>query len=96
MSYLEHKKENPLENLVMSLHEKIDKINKIIDSGVNVWLDNSDVIRKLKISSRLLQHYRDIKAIKFYKRFGKIWYKASEVDAFVEAGASTANQKRHE
>jgi hypothetical protein len=92
----DYKKENPLENLVMSLHEKLDKINKIIDSGVNVWLDNSDVMRKLKISSRLLQQYRDLRVIKFYKRFGKIWYKASEVDAFVEAGASTLKQKRHE
>ena len=96
MSYLDHKKENPLENLVMSLHEKLDKINKIIDSGVNVWLDNSDVIRKLKISNRSLQMYRDRGLIKFYKRLGKIWYKASEVDAFVEAGASTLKQKRHE
>jgi len=96
MSYLENKKQVPLENLVMSLHEKLDKISKIIDSGVNVWLDNSDVLRKLKISSRLLQDYRDRGIIKFYKRYGKIWYKASEVDAFVEAGASTLKQKRHE
>lgn len=88
--------ENPLENLVMSLHQKIDKISKLIDSGAGVWLDNSDVIRRLKISSRSLQMYRDKGLIKFYKRLGKIWYKASEVDAFVEAGAFNSKTSRYE
>jgi len=95
-SEINNKKHVPLENLVMSLHEKLDKLNKIIDSGLNVWLDNSDVLRKLKISTRSLQMLRDKNLIKFYKQNGKIWYKASEVDAFVEAGASTLKQNRHE
>ena len=74
-----------VEKMLMGLHEKIDKVLK---GGFKEWLDNSDVMRKLKISARTLQMYRDKRLLPFYKKQGKIWYKANEVDAFVESGAS--------
>ena len=77
--------QNSLEKMMMGLHEKIDKVLK---GGFKEWLDNSDVMRKLKISARTLQMYRDKGLLPFYKKLGKIWYKLNEVDAFVESGAS--------
>ncbi len=44
------------------------------------WLINEDLCKTLKISKRLLQSYRDRKLIPFSQINGKIFYKASDVN----------------
>jgi len=50
-----------------------------------LWLDNQDVCVQLKISKRLLQSWRDEGKIEFSQHNAKIWYRASDINAFLEA-----------
>ena len=49
------------------------------------YMDNSDVFDYLHISKRTLQTWRDTGVIPFYKVGQKVWYKKSEIDAFLES-----------
>jgi hypothetical protein len=46
-------------------------------------LDNQDVLQMLKISNRSLQRYRSVGALPYYSIIGKIYYKLSDVQAFI-------------
>ena len=48
------------------------------------WLDNFDVCRLLHISTRTLQKYRDSGVIPFSQYGNKIYYKASDIEKFLE------------
>lgn len=50
------------------------------------WLDNQDVMDLLKVSPRTLQNLRDTQALPFSKVGGKIYYKASDVEKYLEGG----------
>jgi excisionase family DNA binding protein len=50
----------------------------------DVWMDNQDVCELLHISKRTLQHYRDTGKIPFSQVGAKIYYKAIDVDDFLE------------
>ncbi len=50
----------------------------------DVWLDNQDVCALLHCSKRTLQHYRDSEKLPFSQIGAKIYYKAKDVDAFLE------------
>jgi len=52
------------------------------------WLDNQEVMLLLKISQRSLQSYRDQGILPFSKLGGKIYYKASAVEALLEQNLS--------
>ena len=49
------------------------------------WMDSADVFEYLKISKRTLQTWRDTGVIPFYSFHKKVWYKRSEIDAFLES-----------
>ena len=74
------------------LSKKLNEIGKDLKSLVNTndvfdkedkLLDNQDLCLMLHISSRTLQRYRSNGALPFLKRGQKIYYKASDVRAFV-------------
>jgi len=44
------------------------------------WIDNADVCRILKVSSRSLQNHRDKGVLPFSTIGGKIYYKASDIE----------------
>jgi len=48
------------------------------------WLDNQDIMLLLKISKRTLQSYRDEAKIPFSQIGNKIYYRASDVERFLE------------
>lgn len=48
------------------------------------WLDNADVCRLLNVSARTMQTYRDTGKLPYSQINNKIYYKASDVDAFVK------------
>jgi len=48
------------------------------------WLDNSDVCRLLNVSARTLQTYRDTGKLPYSQINSKIYYKAWDVDAFIQ------------
>ena len=68
------------------LHKKFmyyKEISKPLLNG-ELYLDNRDMTRLLKISERSLHDYRDRGVIPFYKVEGKILYKQSEILKLLE------------
>jgi excisionase family DNA binding protein len=51
-------------------------------------MDNQDVCELLHISKRTLQHYRDSGKLPFSQIGAKIYYKASDIDAFLQSNYS--------
>lgn len=50
----------------------------------DTWLDNSDVCRLLNVSARTMQTYRDTGKLSYSQINNKIYYKASDVENFVQ------------
>lgn len=51
----------------------------------DVWMDNQDVCELLHVSKRTLQHYRDSGKLPFSQIGAKIYYKASDIDEFLQS-----------
>jgi len=68
------------------LSGKVESIARTPNSklGGEQYLTNKEVIRLLKISQRLLQTYRTEGKIPFYRIGGKVLYRASDIDRFLE------------
>jgi hypothetical protein len=73
------------------LVEKLDAISirlnnqKETNPLSDVWMDNQDVCELLHISKRTLQHYRDSGKIPFSQVGAKIYYKAKDIDDFLQS-----------
>ena len=75
------------QQIVKRLEAINEKLNK--EKGTSplseVWMDNQDVCELLHISKRTLQHYRDSGKLPFSQIGAKIYYKASDIDAFLQS-----------
>jgi excisionase family DNA binding protein len=49
------------------------------------WLTGDEVIHLLGVSKRTLQNYRDQRILPFSQSGRKIYYKASDIEAYLEA-----------
>ncbi|NOU62289.1 helix-turn-helix domain-containing protein [Marinifilum caeruleilacunae] len=56
------------------------------------WLDNQEVCHVLNISKRTLQTYRDNGLLAFSQYQAKIYYKASDIEKFLESNYNEAFQ----
>ena len=78
------------QQIVKSLEAIKEKLNK--EKGTTplqeVWMDNQDVCELLHISKRTLQHYRDSGKLPFSQIGAKIYYKASDIDTFLQSNYS--------
>ena len=75
------------------LEENIDRFKKKSASFEGEQLlDNQDLLQLLKISSRTLQRYRSEGKLKYYTITGKIYYKQSDLEEFVQ---DSFNDSRH-
>lgn len=78
------------QQIVKSLEAIKEKLNN--EKGTTplqeVWMDNQDVCELLHISKRTLQHYRDSGKLPFSQIGAKIYYKASDIDAFLQSNYS--------
>jgi len=80
------------EHLFDKLMGKIDKLTDKVDSiGLNAntglkekWYVTDEVCKILNISRRTLQKLRDNGSVLFTKTGKKIYYKATDVEAFLE------------
>jgi hypothetical protein len=61
---------------------------QIEETGLSIlnkkWLTGDEVCRIFGISKRCLQNWRDKRIIPFYQISRKIYYKASDIDDFLE------------
>lgn len=83
--------DNSLE--IRELFFAIEKANENIDNNIKskraslsgeLFLNNNEVCKMLRLSSRTLQDYRDKGLIAFYKLEGKILYKMSDIHKMLE------------
>jgi len=58
------------------------------------WLDIADVCNLLHISKRTLQSYRDNKILAFSQIGGKIYFKATDIEALLNKNYKSGNSKR--
>jgi len=85
-----------MEKIVLSeadyreLHGTLEKISNQLDEIFQqnplqeIWLDNQDVCRILKISKRTLQNYRDNGILPYSQISNKIYYKSSDIEKHLE------------
>ena len=69
-------------NKLEAISSKLNK-NKGTTPLNEIWMDNQDVCELLHISKRTLQHYRDTGKLPFSQIGAKIYYKASDIDTFL-------------
>lgn len=57
------------------------------------WLDNQDACLMLNISPRTLQSYRDMGKISFSQINHKIYYKASDIEKFLQSNNNNSKKE---
>ncbi len=78
------------EEAYQQLIDKIDAIAGSINKKSKenplseIWLDIQEVCQLLKVSKRTLQSYRDNRVLPFSKVAGKIYFRASDIEAHLE------------
>ena len=76
------------EDMVIRFHAFSNKVTALCtkqkSKGLDDWLDNQDVCLLLNISPRTLQTYRDTGKISFSRINHKIYYKASDIEKFLQ------------
>lgn len=84
------------QQIVTSLEAIKTKLNQQKETSPlsDVWMDNQDVCTLLHISKRTLQHYRDSGKIPFSQVGAKIYYKASDIDKFLEESYTGVSKKK--
>lgn len=77
---------NKLMGKIDHLNDKIDNISVAKNDGFkDRWYVTEEVCKLLNVSRRTLQTMRDNKVIAFKKTGRKIYYKASEIEAYLES-----------
>ena len=61
---------------------------------VNKWLSSEDVCRLLMVSKRTLQSYRDRGTLPFAQISRKIYYKASDIDEYLDMHYIKSNYQK--
>lgn len=80
-------------NQLESIQQKLNK-EKGTTPLSDIWMDNQDVCELLHISKRTLQHYRDSGLIPFSQIGAKIYYKASDIDEFLNKNYVDPGKKK--
>jgi len=83
---------NNADNEFQQIMDKLNSIDKKLDRMTNVkdamdgdkLLDNHDLCMLLGVTKRTLQRYRQLQKIIFYRIDGKTYYKASEIQEFLQ------------
>jgi excisionase family DNA binding protein len=70
---------------IEQISEKLEKLNlKSNDGFKEKWYVSDEVCRLLNVSKRTLQKMRDNNTLKFTKSGKKIYYKASDIEQYLE------------
>jgi len=83
---------NTDDNEFQQIMDKLNSMDKKLDRMTNVkdamdgdkLLDNHDLCMLLGVTKRTLQRYRQLKKIVYYKIDGITYYKASEIQEFLQ------------
>lgn len=78
----------PTTLLVKQLLTEVRSLKEILKSqnpNQNIYLDNNELMREFKISRTCAQTWRN-SGMPWYKAQGKLYYKRSEVEEFINRG----------
>ena len=80
------------------IEQTLERMNKLKDClDGDTLLDNYDLCQLLGITKRTLARYRQKKLVTYYMIDGRTYYKASEVEAFLnQKGKSLPTRFRHQ
>lgn len=78
-------------DLIGEKFESAQKQKSLVDG--EELLDSQDLHMMLKVSSRSLQRYRSSGKLPYYTISGKLYYKLSDVNAFIREGFSVPVRK---
>ena len=80
---------NGTARLILEQHQSLEQrlLQKI--AVQTVWLDNQDVMQKLKISESTLRRLRDQGTIPYSRIRGKYYYSEPDILAVLSSGANT-------
>ena len=68
-----------------AMDQKLDRMIKVKNAmDGDKLLDNHDLCMLLGVTKRTLQRYRQLQKIIFYRIDGKTYYKASEIQEFLQ------------
>ena len=68
-----------------AMDQKLDRMTKVKNAmDGDKLLDNHDLCMLLGVTKRTLQRYRQLQKITFYRIDGKTYYKASEIQEFLQ------------
>ncbi len=68
-----------------SIEERLAvKEQRVHPLGGDTLLDNQDMCRLLGVCKRTIARYRQKKLVSYYKIDGKVYYKVSEIQAFLK------------
>ena len=91
--------------MLMQIMERFDRIDRTLERmnklkeclEGDTLLDNYDLCQLLGITKRTLARYRQKKLVTYYMIDGRTYYKASEVEAFLnQKGKSLPTRFRHQ
>ena len=89
--------EHEFGKLVRKIDQLSDKLEQLIlksnDGFKEKWYVTEEVCKLLSVSKRTLQKMRDSNAIKFTKSGKKIYYKASDIEEYLETVKSFTSRK---
>jgi hypothetical protein len=83
MLIIDEKRMDQFDKKLDGLVEEVSKISKD-RSHEEKWLDNADVCKLLKVSSRTLQNYRDDGILPYAKIGRKCYYSASDIEDILQ------------
>ncbi|MDD4555374.1 MAG: helix-turn-helix domain-containing protein [Bacteroidales bacterium] len=63
--------------------QRIEERLNVSSREVGGWLDHQDICKMLNISKRTLDHYRELGLIPFSKIGGKVFYRESDINAYL-------------
>lgn len=80
-------------DLKSSLEEIKRKVSQLEAEPTEKWLDIPTVCRQLKISTRTCLFYRSSGLLPYSQYAHKIWFKASDIEAFLESNYKESFRK---
>jgi len=95
---------NKQDKQIAALFQRMEQLSETIENTVRTpksklgseqYLTDKELVKLLKISSRTLQDHRMVGKIPFYRVGGKVLYRVSDIEQFLENCSENKHAKQH-
>ncbi|NCA77069.1 MAG: DNA-binding protein [Alphaproteobacteria bacterium] len=87
-----------LNHVLSEMKNQLKQIELVLQNPIKPdcgWLDHQDVCRRLKISKRTLDHYREMGFLPYSKLGGKVYYRESDLNEYLEKHIRIKKSRSH-